>query len=134
MIKTQFYRELGKYLYAVALADGTIEEKELVRFEKLIDHELKTAVSILDPLEQKEVIFIKLEFYNCIREKKGLTESRSSFLNFIRKYAGAITDYQRNLAMHLIHEVADAYGGRKLIENLLENEAKKYLNLNSTTS
>ena len=127
MIQKQFYKELGKYLYAVALSDGVIQEKEVSKLEKLVTHELKSFDETVHPLEQRELILTKLNFHNCILSNMSVKDARDSFQKFIMKYRGKITEHQLKLALQLIQKMAKAYGGENVIEVLLESQAENIL-------
>lgn len=127
MIHEQFYRELGKYLYAMARADGSIQDKERKMLEKTVSEELDLVSHTDKEFQYKEVTLSKLSFYNCIRENTDVSEARNSFLDFIREHSGRIDAHERRIAIRLIRRIGEAYKGTSSAEGTLETDAEKYL-------
>jgi uncharacterized tellurite resistance protein B-like protein len=126
MIDEQFYRELGKFLYAIAMSDGRIQEAEVKKLEKIVRDELKTIKSGQLPPEDDEVLLTKLSFYTCIREHASTRKEAHSFLEFLEKNRHLVTNRQRLMAAKLIHAISSA-GGLKPMESELIASAKNYL-------
>jgi hypothetical protein len=127
MIHEQFYSELGKYLYAIAMADGGIQEQELKKLERAVSHELKLMKSKEENIKYKEVILAKLNFYNSIREHTNMNDARNSFISFIKKNSGKLDFHEKQVGLKLIRIIAEAWKGKDKTEDILVTEAEKYL-------
>jgi hypothetical protein len=75
----------------------------------------------------QDITLAKLSFYNCIQGQADLTVSKRSFLDFIRKHATKLDRHQKEAAMRIIRQVAEAYKGRNAKEAELEADVEKYL-------
>lgn len=128
MIQEQFYSELGKYLYAIAMADGIIQDNEIRKVERIVSHELQLMKSEKN-IRYKEVILTKLNFYNCLRDRADINNAKNSFLNFIKKNEGKIDAHEQEVAGKLIRKVATAWKGKNKTEEILVRKAEKYLSV-----
>ena len=127
MIEREFYRELGKILYAVAKADGNIQAKEISELEKQILHELKTLKHFKDNPEYLEIILTKLSFINCMRNHLPVHEAANSFRNYIMEFGDRLDHHLREMAIFLINHVAQANQGISREEEKLIHEIKTIL-------
>lgn len=86
MLYEKFYSALGKLLYAVAAADGTVtaDEEELVR--GLVRKELAPAEKHTDEFGSNAAYYAELEFDYLESEGAGAEEAFEAFLDFIDKY------------------------------------------------
>ena len=118
MMHEQFYRELGRYLYALALSDGFIQKRERRKLDKAVTHALKGLCGKYS--QQGELVLSKLSFHNC--EKQGMTarDAEKSFLDFISEHADKIEEDDKQMAYTLIHKLANAWGGVRRKESVME--------------
>ena len=84
MISREFYKELGKLIYALAKADGQIQPKET---EKLIEmlraselHAEKGEIIYLQP----DKYYTEFEFILYKEKKIAVKDAFYSFINFIK--------------------------------------------------
>jgi len=129
MIESNFYKELGKFLYAIAKADGTVQQQEVEEIEKQILHKIKRLNHSKTHPEHIELLLTMLSFENSNKEKLSAKEASLSFLTFIRKYGSNIPDYSKEIAFSLINLAAHAYHGISQEEEKLLHEIKDFLRL-----
>lgn len=120
MIEEHFYTLLGEYLYALAMADGSVHEREIKELEKIVREELE------DPEGDKEVILTKLRFFNCLNNNVNREEAAGHFIDFCREHAKRITPHQRQLTKALIKKVEEAYKGTLLPEENLVHRLEAF--------
>jgi hypothetical protein len=130
MIHEQFYLELGKFLYAIALSDGSIQPDEIKKLEKIISDQLDAIRQDHEHVEENEIILSKLSFYNCLREHATVKVGKRSFINFLEKYGDQLHDHERHLAVKLISAVSSASYGISPQELLLIKAAENYFKIN----
>ncbi len=115
MREEHFYALLGEFLFALAFADGIIQENEIKELELLVKEEL------FDPHGDKEVIFAKLRFFNCINQAVDREKSLQRFIDFCIRHSSGITRHQKQLALKLARRIEKAYKGATTGEmNLLK--------------
>lgn len=109
MIHTQFFIELGKALYALAFADGSIHDAEINELE----HRVKKILTQLntEQEEDKAVILAKLRFRYCLDNNIKPAAAMHSFKAFMKKEGRRIDQHHLDTAKTLFHAVADAYKG-----------------------
>lgn len=121
MREEHFYALLGEFLFALAFSDGFIQEEEIRELEKLVREELH------DPAGDKEVIFTKLRFFNCLNVNPGLKKSADAFLTFCRENRRHITRHQLQLALKLTDRIEHAYKGALPPETSLLKQLEEVL-------
>jgi hypothetical protein len=122
MIHEAFYKELGKYLYAMAMSDGEVQEQEIKMLVKVISEELEEMKGVVS-VESWDVLLAKLSFFTSLREKISLPDARESFNAFIRKYSDSIDGHSKAVAAKLIHRVAASFKGVNKMESRMEDES-----------
>jgi uncharacterized protein (UPF0210 family) len=129
MIEREFYKELGKILYAIAKADGNVQDKEVDEVEKQILNELKTLKLYKDNPDYKEIILAKLSFANCLRNHTPVKAAASSFLNYVKEFGDRLDSNVKEIALSLINHVAKVYKGVSKEEEKLIHEIKQVLEI-----
>ncbi len=109
MIHTQFFIELGKALYALAFADGTVHEAEV----KKLEHKVKKILMQLNSEQEvdKAVILAKLRFRYCLDNNIKPAAAMHSFKEFMKKDGRRIDQHHLDTAKSLLHAVANSYKG-----------------------
>jgi len=101
-----FYTELGKLLYAIAKADGSVGKKEFNALKSAVKQEVL-------PLESSKDQFGTDNGYNTEMEFEFLEENFAdpeaafeSFLDFVETHQSAITPEMRNLIAKISEHIA----------------------------
>jgi hypothetical protein len=125
MIQERFYRSLGGFLYALALADGRIQPHETAELEKAVTKILRGHCGKLSP--GGEVLLARLHFERCRRERSGASEAGRAFLELLEKHGAQIPEPDKQAAAYLVRRLADAFGGRRGRENEMEARVQERL-------
>jgi uncharacterized tellurite resistance protein B-like protein len=123
MIHRQFYELLGKFLYSLAKADGTVQSQELKEIEKIAGREMKNHRHFKTHPEYREILLTKLSFENGLHENISMKESCASFANFLRQFGQHLDVHMKELGLKLISHTAKAYHGieeseKKILEEI----------------
>ena len=121
MKEEHFYALLGEFLFALAFADGSIQENEIKELELLVKEEL------FDPRGDKEVIFAKLRFINCMNQAVDRHQSLQRFIDFCNRNSSTITRHQKQLALKLGSRIEKAYKGASSGEMNLMKQLEEVL-------
>lgn len=109
MIRKQFYSELGKLLYAIADADGTVSKKEKNKLQELIKNELLPNEKNNDEFGTDAAYYAAIEFEimdDMITEPEVAFES---FINFIEEHKTAIDRKMIVATRKVATKLADTY-------------------------
>lgn len=79
----QFYKELGKLLYAIAFADEKIEKQEVAKLEEIILKNFAPLEHTSDSSGMNQAFYASFEFEECAKNKIPAKEAFTSFLGFI---------------------------------------------------
>jgi len=123
-----FYTQLGKLAYAVAMADGTVQQEEIDKFRDDIKELLLPLESGADEFGIDNAFFSEFEFKSLMDKKIGVEETFESFLNFIDKNKESIDDNLKEVCLKVVENVALAYQGIVESEKLLIDKLKEKLN------
>ncbi|MGE0636591.1 MAG: hypothetical protein AB7G44_15830 [Bacteroidia bacterium] len=133
MITRSFYKELGKLLYAVVKADGTINPNEVKELKRIIKSELVPAEKETDEFGTDAAFYTEFEF-DIYEEMNIDTElAYDSFITFIKEHDNYVTLEMREKAYFLATNVANAFKGKNKAEQNLIARLKKDLKLNKYT-
>jgi len=124
----QFYGELGKFLYALALADGFIQPREVRKLEGAVSDALKGLCGKYSA--RGEAILARLQFQHCIREQTPSRKAEESFLDYVRTHGNSVDSADKKVALALIRRVSAAYGGVRVKESLMEQTVREMLHIN----
>jgi uncharacterized tellurite resistance protein B-like protein len=123
----RFYTELGKYLYAIAMADGAVQDKEKAALRKTIDAELGHVRHIEHDVTRQVISLAKLSFNRCLEERADPSGAGREFLQFIQEHRNRLEFQDREEAVLLMRRVAHAYKGIRKTEQRLLDEAEQFL-------
>ena len=129
MVHEQFYKELGKLLYALAFSDGVIQKQEIKTLNHIVKNELRKNMQHRYTT-QDELLLSKLSFQNCVTEKVAVQEALHSFLKFYELNGALVQDQERLLALKLIKKISSAYHGVSEKESIILKAVKAILEKN----
>jgi uncharacterized tellurite resistance protein B-like protein len=109
MLYHQFYSELGKLLYAIADADGTINSKEKGRLKEIVKDELVPAETHKDRFGINAAYYteIEFEFLEEVREEPEI--AFDSFIDFIDTHKTAIDESMLESARYSAEKLAEVF-------------------------
>lgn len=109
----QFYKELGRLVYAVASADGTVQEEERLKLQELVVKELAGSEDDSDSSGMNMAFYVNFEFENSEKEKPEMYAVLRSFNAFIQANHEAGDGPLLKRSVNLLENVANAYNHRR---------------------
>ncbi|MCX6297078.1 MAG: hypothetical protein NTX97_13660 [Bacteroidetes bacterium] len=79
----QFYKQLGRLLYAIAKVDEKIQKKEVEALNEFVSKELAFFETSTDSSGMNQAFYTYFEFEECINKKISIEEAHASFVNFL---------------------------------------------------
>ena len=107
----KFYRELGKLIYAIAKADGTIQQEEVDMFREALRKRLKPLEASLDDFGVDAAFYTELQFEAMLDESTKIDEAFDSFMNYFEENKSQISPEMKNATIQIINDIAEAYQG-----------------------
>ena len=130
MIIRNYYKELGKLLYAVAKADGKINPHEAEELKRIIKSELVPSEKETDEFGSDTAFYIEFEFDIYEEMDIDADVAYDSFISFVKEHNNYVTLEMREKAYYLATNVCDAFKGKNKAEKNLITRLKKDLQLN----
>lgn len=125
MIYREFYKELGNLLYAVAKADGKVNDKELDKLKSIVRTELGAFEESSDEFGTDLAFFTEFEFEFDEDRTESSKDAYQSFISFVKANEERIDIKLKLLAITLAKKIAEAFKGKNKAEvNLLKNLRK----------
>ncbi|HRG51614.1 MAG TPA: hypothetical protein PLL00_02170 [Bacteroidia bacterium] len=119
----QFYKELGKLLYAIAFADNKVSRQEVVKLEEIVSKEFAPLEHTSDSSGMNQAYYASFEFEDCIKNKITAKEAFTSFLEFVDANIMEIDPSIIVKTIKATKKVAASYYG----ENKKEREMIKHI-------
>ena len=122
-----FYKELGKLLYAIAIADETVTEQEKAAVSKLISERLLHKESDEDRFGSNEAWITQFSFDTAEDSYANAEEAFQEFLDFAKAYKHELTDQDLDVCISLSEHMADVYHHVNEKEHAMLNELREFL-------
>ena len=123
----EFYIQLGKLLYAVAMADGEVQDEEMQALYKLVISELSD--ESLFNQEEVNVFHTEFEFEELMDKNASRHEAFNSFLRYFDENYTQFTDQMKKVCVHSVEQIAKAFDGIIPEEKEMINTLKERLKL-----
>lgn len=120
----QYYRELGKLVYAVSIADGIIQEEERSKLKELVLKEMAGNEPSSDSSGMNQAFYVDFEFENSADKHLDLVEALTSYSRFIQVNSEANDKMLLDRSVNLLESVANAYT-REREKNIIEHVKNK---------
>ena len=78
----QFYKDLGKLLHAVAMADGEIQGSEVEALHEFISREFALSENTTDSSGMNQAFYVDFEFDYCSDNKINMLSAGNLFIKF----------------------------------------------------
>lgn len=124
----QFYKELGKLLYAVAMSDKKIQKKEVKALHEFVSKELAPSELTLDSSGMNQAFYVDFEFENYANQKISIQAAHDSFMKFLDDN---LTDIDTSLivkSIEVIEKVATSFRKVNAQERLIIDKIKREIN------
>lgn len=109
----QYYKELGKLVYAVAIADGIIQPEELEKLNTTVMKQLVMNEPSSDSSGMNQAFYVDFEFEKSIDEKVDIDVAVKTFNQFIKNNQEAGDDALIKRSLKLLKNVSNAYTDKK---------------------
>lgn len=109
----QYYKELGKLVYAVAAADGTIQQEERDILREMVVKELAAREKNVDSSGMNKAFYVDFEFDALEETQPALPALIQSFNHFVQRNAEPQDKDLLERSVRLLEKVAYAYTHQK---------------------
>lgn len=123
----EFYIETGRLLYAIAMADGEIQEDEKSKMLNLVRDTLRKLENSVDAFGTSNAFYTEFELERLIDLNVESEESFNSFIDYLELNISEITPDLKAIIISMAEEVAEAWDGVVAEENLYLNRLKEVL-------
>jgi len=118
-----FYINLGRLLYAVAMADGEVQDEEMQELYKLVISELSDET--LFDQDEVNVFHTEFEFEALMERNVSRSDAFHSFIGFFDENKNSFTPEMKKVALHAVERIAESYDGivdseKEIIDNIKE--------------
>ncbi|MBL8002711.1 MAG: TerB family tellurite resistance protein [Flavobacteriales bacterium] len=122
-----FYKELGRLLYAIAAADGTIAKAEVERLHRIVAQELVPAEPATDKYGTDQAWITEFEFDVLADQGADPNGEFRSFIAYLRQHRKEVTSELRDTVLGMARSVAGAFHGINSAEAPLLAELEREL-------
>lgn len=105
-----FYINLGRILYAVAKADGTVQDEELQAIYKMVINELSDG-ALFNNEDEIDSFYTEFEFEALLVRNANMHDSLLGFHDFYLENAEFFTSDMKKTTLKAMNVVAEAYLG-----------------------
>lgn len=107
----KFYNELGKLLYAVAIVDGKVQQKEIEEVKKIVREELLHLEDTIDDFNTDAAFFAEFEFdYMRAENTTSADELLKSFADYLNNTPQMRPSVKRAVS-RAARRVAESFAG-----------------------
>jgi hypothetical protein len=129
----QFYKELGKLLYAVAFADNKVRRQEISKLQEIVTKNFASFEERSDGSGMNLAFYTRFEFDKCARNKMSAQDAFESFLSFVDSHVMEIDPLIIERSIKATKEVAASFRSvnkkeRDIIQHI-EEELTKFEDL-----
>lgn len=109
MIYKNFYSELGKLLYALAKADGSISKKEIKAIHKLVLKDLVPLENSTDEFGTDSAFYVEMEFDFLNENFYDPDVAFDSFINFVEKHYTAFDTHLKDAVLKVAETLINSF-------------------------
>lgn len=120
----QYYKELGKLVYAIAISDGCIQSEEVHKLHEFVKKDLAHLESHSDSSGMNEAFYVNFEFDESADKKIDTIGIVNTFCDYVTKNAEPGDEKLIEHTLNLLNNVANAYV-RDKEQNIIENVKNK---------
>lgn len=127
MITEHYFSALGKFLYALCVSDGDVQEKEVKSFTEFVEHKRRELTGTEWEQFVPYFIIMKMSFVNGSLRKQHTHSAASEFIDFLEVNAGKLNSKEKEWAREAIDLVMRSFKGVNDAEEKLAERVKGYL-------
>lgn len=113
----EFYIETGRLLYAIAMADGAIQEDEKSKMLNLVRDTLRKLEGSVDAFGTSNAFYTEFELERLIDFNVDSRESFDSFIDYFESNRSEMTSDLKSIIIQMAEEVAEAWDAVVAEEN-----------------
>lgn len=118
----QYYKELGKLLYAIAMADGVVQQEEAYKLHQFVTKELAHNEKTYDSSGMNQAFYVDFEFEDQVAKHPPLNGTVKQFKTFIEENFEPGDEALIDRSIAIMDAVAYAYSKKK--EKLILDQVK----------
>ncbi len=106
-----FYKELGRLLYAIAAADGSVSDKEVATLKRIVSQELVPQEASTDHFGTDQAYITEFEF-DVLADRSASAEGAfDSFIVYMARHKNDLDPERKELIYRAADAVANAFHG-----------------------
>ena len=125
MVYKRFYAEVGKLLYAIASADGRVDEKEYRLLRDLVRQKLVPMENNTDVFGTDAAYYAEMEFDVLYDQIADAEPAFNSFIDYVEDHHLSFDNHLKDVCRQLAREVGHAYYGINKKESSMLARLKK---------
>lgn len=118
----QYYKELGKLVYAIAVADGFVQEEEKYNLHQFVLKQLAHHEKTHDSSGMNQAFYVDFEFDSYVNNHPELNGTAKAFVKFVKENADPGDEALIERSIQLMENVAHAYSKSK--EKIIIDQVK----------
>lgn len=108
---TEFYKQLGNLLYAMAAIDGNVAEKEMLELRRIVKDELVPHEFRIDEFGTDAAFSVEFQFDMLQAADNGSEMAWEEVSDYLERNAAKLPERDLELMMRASERVADAFHG-----------------------
>ncbi len=125
--KKEFYIEFGKIVYAMAMADGAVQEEEKAALYRLVRDELSTVENYSDEYGTDLAYYTLFSFELEGEVFNTVSEASKSFMNYLSMNKTKPDEKLKKACLNILKKVARSYGRVTQEEKAILDQVSKTL-------
>lgn len=110
MVNKEFYKEFGKVVYAMAMADGAIQDNEKKVMFKMVREKLAPIENISDEYGTDLAYYVLFSFEMEEEVNDTVEDALNSFLFFLNNHKLIMSDEVKSSCLGILRKIAKSYG------------------------
>lgn len=127
-IGNEFYQNLGKLFYAVAMADNSVRPKEVERLREFVRQFWLDVDDFEDEFHTDSAYQIEIVFDWLESEEKDGDDYFKEFEEFYNEHPGKFSDKLKKLIVETAESIASSFAGKNKSEMLIIFKLKTLFN------
>lgn len=123
----KLYIEIGKIAYAIAKADGHVQQDEIEKVFLFLNQQLPSVVTANENESFNHITLANHTFTRLLKQDPGVKQAYTSFCEFHSNNPALFTSELNHAIVLLVEKVALAHGGMEETEDALIDKLKKLL-------
>jgi hypothetical protein len=130
MIYKNFYSEVGKLLYALAKADGSITPEEIKAIHKMVLEDMVPLESSTDEFGTDSAFYIEMEFDYLNEKLHDPDDAFSSFIDYVEDHYTAFDDTLKQAVFNVANTLTQSFHETNIKDHYMMEKLKRVLHLN----